>query len=603
MKKKKNAFTLIELLGVIIIISLIITIITLTVSKVLKSGKEKADKQLEENIIMAAKLWGSDHQDELPEPGLKKNVWLTDLQKEGYIDKNIKLPSSGQNIEEACVEILNKTKENSTKKVFDYVFNADCTISMDLVIKGTIGSRVVISGEWVNSDILLTASSSYSGKYQWYKGESKLNGETKATYTASVSQNTESTVTYNVEQTAEKNTYKATYIAAIDKKAPTLNVVTKVDVKDNLTVSFSEGSDSSGLAKYAVTTSASAPAANASEWVKISGKSASATLTKDTGVYYVYVMDGAGNITSRQVNVVALAPPTCSISLNPGSPSGSNGWYKSDVTVNMTTSGVVNTKGLATSSGSTNGLTSAVHSIEGNNIVYYGFVQNDAGANSCKSASFKLDKTAPTFSSVYNSGGNAWRNSSMYISANLSDNLSGVDASSVGYNYGSGTLYKDWDSVSTTAVKGTWEAERYAPAVNLVMTDNAGNQATVGAGSIMIDKTPPWDLQNTYFEYEPSWGYSHTTVTEFGENFAMKTVEYQYCYIGTSCGSVASKNCNNTSIYNQPWQNSTAYWSIGTQAYRLQLGYGCDGYSVQLRVRLTDAAGNTTILPVYTVGV
>ena len=57
----KKGFTLIELIGVIVLISLMVLIIIPTVDKVIKQGQEVANQQLESNILLAAQNWASDH--------------------------------------------------------------------------------------------------------------------------------------------------------------------------------------------------------------------------------------------------------------------------------------------------------------------------------------------------------------------------------------------------------------------------------------------------------------------------------------------------------------------------------------------------------------
>lgn len=86
---KNKGFTLIELVGTIVIISLILLIVTPAISNSLKKGVSNADKQMEESIIMAAKNYFSDNKN-------RSCVKLSTLQEEGYADINIKKPSDGE---------------------------------------------------------------------------------------------------------------------------------------------------------------------------------------------------------------------------------------------------------------------------------------------------------------------------------------------------------------------------------------------------------------------------------------------------------------------------------------------------------------------------
>ena len=58
---RQKGFTLIELVGVIVLVSLMVLIIVPTVEKSVKVGQVKADKQLKDNMILAAKSWAVDN--------------------------------------------------------------------------------------------------------------------------------------------------------------------------------------------------------------------------------------------------------------------------------------------------------------------------------------------------------------------------------------------------------------------------------------------------------------------------------------------------------------------------------------------------------------
>ena len=610
----------------------------------------------------------------------------------------------------------------------------------------------------MNKDITLTATSSYTGTYQWYSGSTAINGATKKSYVATKGTNTEGKVTYKVKMKSEKRTPEATYVAAIDKKAPAISITSKIATKDNLTISLSETSSGSRLKGYAITSSAttpitwtaisgtsylntfskatgtyyihvkdaagnttyktvsitsmdpptcsislsgtmgtnswyktnvgvsmatsgtvsskglattanstngvssvthstdtsgvtyygyvsnvagsyscsktfkrdaSAPAISVttkiseasnltitlqdnmsglsgyaittstekpSSWTSISGKSYSKTVTKTTGTYYIHAKDVAGNTTYKSVYVQALKPPTCSISLS-GSV-GNNDWYVGNVTVKMTTSGTATTKGLATTKNSTNGKTSVVHSSDGKSITYYGYVRDKAGNVGKCSINVKKDSTGPSISSS-NSGNSNWTNQNVIIKGSFVDNISGTNG--IVYRYSkTGTNYSDWDYTPTTTFSGTWSAERNND-VYLVATDKAGNTTTAYAGKVMIDKTPPWYVSHKY-QYMPDWAsYNNAILFDFGENIGVSSIQLQYCYVDTWCGSNPNKQCSNLSIYNQGWADwSTQYYLMSGTTYRASAGFGCPRYSVQIRYYIRDYAGNESYLGPYT---
>lgn len=127
MQMNKKGFTLIELLGVIVLLVLIAMIITPVISSGIKQGKEKADKQIEDNIILAARNWAADNKKTLEENANPiYTLKLQQLQDGGYIDKNIKLPSTGEVIPNVCVHIKDVTSSKAIKKQYEYSYDKDC---------------------------------------------------------------------------------------------------------------------------------------------------------------------------------------------------------------------------------------------------------------------------------------------------------------------------------------------------------------------------------------------------------------------------------------------------------------------------------------------
>ena len=118
---KLRGFTLIELLATIIILACILMLIYPIIDKVVIETNITADKQVRDSIVLAAKNWGSDNKDKLPEVvGDKASVDLITLQNEGYIDVVVKNPSTNKTITDVCVTIIKK--ENS----INYEYDGEC---------------------------------------------------------------------------------------------------------------------------------------------------------------------------------------------------------------------------------------------------------------------------------------------------------------------------------------------------------------------------------------------------------------------------------------------------------------------------------------------
>ena len=122
-----KGFTLVELLGVIILLSLIALITIPSISSWIKEGEEKANNQIKENIVLASKNWALDNKNLLPQnTNQTYKVTLNNLQNGGYIDKNLKLPSTGNELENICVIITNTGKTTKGLNKYKYEYSENC---------------------------------------------------------------------------------------------------------------------------------------------------------------------------------------------------------------------------------------------------------------------------------------------------------------------------------------------------------------------------------------------------------------------------------------------------------------------------------------------
>lgn len=168
-------------------------------------------------------------------------------------------------------------------------------------------------------------------------------------------------------------------------------------------------------------------------------------------------------------------PPTTAIAIS--GILGNNGWYISDVQVNLTAlddeggSGVAQTE---YSSDGTNWYTIIPFTLtdEGTTTVYYKSTDNAGNVESTKNQTIKIDKTPPIITGVPITlpNANGWYNNDVLINFTASDNLSGLD---------NGTP----DTIIST--------DGASQNITGTAIDKAGNSASFNVTGINIDKTPP----------------------------------------------------------------------------------------------------------------
>ena len=121
----KNGFTLIELMGVIVILSIIVLITTPAVINVISSVRNELSKEQKQIVENSARMWGVKNLSLVKEggkdvPSIKK-VTINELKAGGYIEKkelrNLNLSSSELNTAGVCITYDNQYLYAFTKNV------------------------------------------------------------------------------------------------------------------------------------------------------------------------------------------------------------------------------------------------------------------------------------------------------------------------------------------------------------------------------------------------------------------------------------------------------------------------------------------------------
>jgi len=110
---KKNGFTLVELIGTIVILSLIMLIIIPNVSNSMKKGVEDADKKAKEGIELAAQNYVADN-------GYIACIDVSTLVNNGYLDETPKLPSDSSTLNGKVKVVKSVTGSKKVKYTYTY---------------------------------------------------------------------------------------------------------------------------------------------------------------------------------------------------------------------------------------------------------------------------------------------------------------------------------------------------------------------------------------------------------------------------------------------------------------------------------------------------
>ena len=117
--KLKKGFTLVELMGVIVILGVIALIAIPTIDKQLKEGKRDLSQAQLDNIKSAAELWVADNPNDMPQNGEECYLKYSTLVDSGYAEENLKEISSNTDIVDNKLKI--KISKDDTYNKYNYI--------------------------------------------------------------------------------------------------------------------------------------------------------------------------------------------------------------------------------------------------------------------------------------------------------------------------------------------------------------------------------------------------------------------------------------------------------------------------------------------------
>ena len=275
--------------------------------------------------------------------------------------------------------------------------------------------------------------------------------------------------------------------------------------------------DSKGASYYDLTTS------NTPSYNNGSSKTHSVETTSTGTTYYGYVKDESGRTgTCNKTIKLDKTDPTCDI-VPSGTP-GKNGWYISDVTLSLKTTGA-SEYDLSTSTTATyNKSTSVKHSVETTSAgtKYYGYVKDASGRTGKCDKTIKIDKTKPTCEFTCTGekeGENGWMTGSSYTCTHTTtDTLSGPDS--------------DYDkSYTDTTNKNEIKT--------VTSKDLAGNTSTC---SYKIKYENPSTVMLGIYKERDKWDKCKfesptTEITKYGGNLKFNSIDFYTAVVTTACNN------------------------------------------------------------------
>ena len=520
--EKRKAFTLIELMGVLVIIGILTVILVPVINNTIKNNKQELyDNQLK-MIRLAAQNLATDNTYILPEEdGEEIYITLGQLRAMGYAEGTIIDPLTNKNFPDNLIVMIIKRGND-----YDYVINLDGDVTIvDSDIQVAKPSRKYIN-KGTNSFYIITVKPDS-------ETEEEKNKNTLGYYTNIGKENikllgvgeTDEKVRYKLD--GSNGLYKLTVLGGekegdlyfslnniknyegkeidvsttnndinsnkkiiVDNTAPQISfttngtsvwaksVATKIQVTDN------NGNDALDDSTYKYVYSLS----NKEEQDLTSTYNLSDEVikNKDDGEYYLVARacDKAGNCKTEVSNkfLVDNTPPTCNWS-------GENTtWTQNAQTITLT--GIDNHK--MNSSKTTYTKTYNQSGIELSTDNLSSEIEDEAGyVRKCsKDVNVYYDTKKPVITSVDNPTNGNWVNYNFSVKLNTTENGSGLKNVYYSYTSNAGWIEENATINGNIVTSTSFEAERNQVAYFKVC-DGAGNCSDQNSTQIRIDKTAP----------------------------------------------------------------------------------------------------------------
>ena len=595
--EKRKAFTLIELMGVLVIIGILIVILVPVINNSVKNNKEELYNKQLDLIKLSAKNLASDNEYILPEEdGEEIYLTLGQLRAMGYAEEIITNPKTKENFPDNLVVMIIKVNKDYD---YDIILDGGEVLTTSGIIVFNPSKRYIKKGR--TSSYIITA-----------KTKTQVDLETTEYYVDMTKSNivlrgvgeTDSSIKHKLD--GNKGLYKLTvaggekegylYFNFKDlkdiegKEIDTTTINSNINnvsnnkqiIVDNTAPTCSWSGENSTWTNNAVT-------------IKLTGidnykmNSSKTTYTKtynQSGIeifknnlsYEIEDEAGNKNTCSKNVNVYYdKKPPTITEINNPTKGNWVNYNFKVTLTVTENGSGIEkeqysyksNTGWItdnATISGNT--VTTDNFSAERNQLAYIRVCDKVGNCSEQESTWIRIDKTAPTCN---------WQENYTWTKNNVTVKVSGSDSAS---------------GMLSSQSNRSWTYSAYGEEVNTAslsytIKDNAGNEKNCSKSNVSVkhDTKAP--------RASCSWGAAQYN-NQFGlycnfSDASTVTARLGYCY-----------NKNDSSIYWTCLYKSldSRYndygWQTALNYYGFNIALKNDVPSMSLKIGFKDEAGNQT---------
>ena len=326
----KRGFSLVELLAVVSILAIIAFIVSVPITKNIKEGNEKACRSQFNSIIEAAKLWGNENVNLLPNDTNKKGtIKIATLKKDGFLSDDLQNPVTKEKISNDLIIYIEKVgnkRWNYTldeEVVEDYCKNIPID-EQDPVILPIYS--VNPSGDvWARSKKVTITYPERKDNYIYQYIVDGLDDWTTVNSGTTVNLEfiKDSNVTARIYDGVKYHTASTLSVNKIDRMSPmNVSAVKAGSTTKSITVKANGTDGESGIGKYEFSKD------NGTTWVS-NGTSSTYTFTNlKSGAYQVKVRvtDKVGNATTSAA--VSMSTSTVTVPTYSVSPSG-DVWAKS----------------------------------------------------------------------------------------------------------------------------------------------------------------------------------------------------------------------------------------------------------------------------------